>query len=345
MPRVSIIVPNFNHGRFLKRRLGSIFEQTIQDFELIFLDDASTDNSLEVFKTFADDSRVTAHVNKSNSGNPFVQWNKGMGLATGQYIWIAESDDFAEPTFLEMMTASLEQHPSAGLATCRSMITDQHDQDLGIFDAYHWFGKRQRWHHDYINSGLAEISDFLAFQNTIPNASATLFKRSLFEHGLRGPENMTVAGDWFFWVTLLSNADICHVGQPLNHFRQEHHSSQRARSATDGSEVLEGIDVYELVVQTVKMKDRRKLLAQMGLIRRWFSIASRYRIHYQAQRRIYRRFLSVRFASWPVRTLHFLSVSLAFLLMPLARLPGFRSVAMWFRNLLTGSFRSSGVSR
>lgn len=344
MPRVSIIVPNFNHGRFLKRRLGSIFEQSIQDFELIFLDDASTDNSLEVFKGFADDSRVTAHVNKRNSGNPFVQWNKGMALATGQYIWIAESDDFAEPTFLEMMLASLEQHPTASLATCRSMITDQHDQDRGVFDAYHWFGDRQRWQHDYFNSGLAEISDYLAFQNTIPNASATLFRRSLVEQGLRGPENMRIAGDWFFWVKLLSHADICHVGKPLNHFRQEHQSSQRVRSATDGSEVLEGLEVYDLVVQTVELKVRTKLLAQLGLIRRWYSIASRYRVNLQAHLRIYRRFLSVKFKSWPVKTLHFLSVSLAFLLMPLARLPGFRSLAMWFRNLLTGSVHSSGVS-
>lgn len=344
MPRVSIIVPNFNHGRFLKRRLGSIFEQSIQDFELIFLDDASTDNSLEVFKEFANDSRVSVHVNKSNSGNPFVQWNKGLALATGQYIWIAESDDFAEPTFLEMMIASLEQHPTAGLATCRSMITDQHDQDLGVFDAYHWFGERQRWRHDYFNTGLAEISDYLAFQNTIPNASATLFKRSLVEHGLRGPENMRIAGDWFFWVKLLSRADICHVGQPLNHFRREHQSSQRVRSATEGREVLEGIEVYDLVVQTVKMRDRTKLLAQMGLIRRWLSIASRYRIQFQAQRRIYRRFLRVKFESWPARTLQFLSVSLAFLLMPLARFPGFRSLAMWWRNLLTGAGHSSGVS-
>jgi glycosyltransferase involved in cell wall biosynthesis len=337
MPRVSIIVPNFNHGRFLSRRLTSIFEQSIQDFELIFLDDASTDNSLEVFKVFANDSRVTLHVNKSNSGNPFVQWNKGLVLAVGQYIWIAESDDFAEPTFLEMMIASLEQHPTAGLATCRSMITDQHDQDLEIFDAYHWFGDRQRWKHDYFNSGLAEISDYLAFQNTIPNASATLLRHSLVESGLRAPENMTIAGDWFFWITLLSRADICHIGQPLNHFRQEHQSSQRVRSAADGKEVLEGFDVYNLVARTVILGNRNKLLAQMGLMRRWLSIASRYRIHFQAQSQIYHQFLGARFDSWVVKILQVLLASSVFLLIPLARLPGFRSLAMGCRNLLTRS--------
>ena len=96
MPRVSIIVPNFNHAAFLKRRLDSIFQQTMQDFELIFLDDASTDSSLAVFEDYAHDSRVTRHVNQDNSGNPFVQWNRGLEMAAGEYIWIAESDDFAD---------------------------------------------------------------------------------------------------------------------------------------------------------------------------------------------------------------------------------------------------------
>ena len=84
MPHVSIIVPNFNHARFLDRRLGSIFEQSMPDFELIFLDDASSDNSIDVFEAYANDHRVTRLVNKNNSGNPFIQWNKGFDLATGR---------------------------------------------------------------------------------------------------------------------------------------------------------------------------------------------------------------------------------------------------------------------
>ncbi len=136
--------------------------------------------ALEVFEGFANDSRVTRHVNKSNGGNPFVQWNKGMALASGQYIWIAESDDFAETTFLEMMIAglgatsnsrpghlSLNHHGStrsgSGSVRCLSLV---------------W--RSGRWKNDYFNSGIAEIENYLAFQNTIPNASATLIKRDAF---------------------------------------------------------------------------------------------------------------------------------------------------------------------
>lgn len=344
MPNVSIIVPNFNHARYLERRLRSIFEQTIQDFELIFLDDASTDNSLQAFEAFSHDHRVTCLVNKRNCGSPFVQWNKGFSLATGRYIWIAESDDFAEPTFLETMIASLERNPTAGLATCRSMIVDESGHDLEVFDAYHWFGDRDRWKQDYFNSGTSEISDYLAFQNTIPNASATLFRRSLVESGLRAPESMRVAGDWFFWVTLLARSDICHIGEPLNHFRQQHQSSQRVRTAADGREVLEGFDVHDLVVQIVNMGDKIKLLAQAGLLRRWFSITSQHRVHLQSHVLIYKRFFTAKFQSGIFKILQVTFVSIAFILMPLARVPGFRQFAIWCRNLITRSGNESRVA-
>lgn len=69
MPKVSVILPNYNHGRFLKRRLDSIFDQTFQDLEVIFLDDASTDNSMEVFAQYASNPKIKkVLVNSRNSG-------------------------------------------------------------------------------------------------------------------------------------------------------------------------------------------------------------------------------------------------------------------------------------
>ena len=101
-PKVSVIVPNYNYARYLKARIDSILNQTFQDFELILLDDCSTDNSAEVLEGYRTHPLV-AHlvVNTQNTGSPFAQWFRGIGLAQGEYIWIAESDDLAEPTFLE----------------------------------------------------------------------------------------------------------------------------------------------------------------------------------------------------------------------------------------------------
>jgi len=92
MPAVSVIVPNYNHARFLRRRVETILAQTFQDFELILLDDCSTDDSRSVLRQYSSDPRVRLEFNEVNSGSTFKQWNKGVRLAQGKYIWIAESD-------------------------------------------------------------------------------------------------------------------------------------------------------------------------------------------------------------------------------------------------------------
>ena len=102
MPKVSVIVPNYNHERFLRQRIDSILAQTFRDFELILLDDCSTDYSREILREYASDPHVThAEFNEVNSGSTFKQWNKGVRLAQGKYVWIAESDDYANPHFIE----------------------------------------------------------------------------------------------------------------------------------------------------------------------------------------------------------------------------------------------------
>ena len=111
---VSIIVPNYNHARYLKERLDSIYNQTYRHFEVILLDDCSTDGSVEVLKEYArkypENTRLVA--NEHNSGKVFHQWNKGLELARGEFVWIAESDDFAEPDFLASCVEQLDQEPS-----------------------------------------------------------------------------------------------------------------------------------------------------------------------------------------------------------------------------------------
>ena len=102
MPTVSVIIPNYNHAPFLKQRIESVLNQSFQDFEMILIDDCSTDGSREIIESYRNNPHVSHIVyNDSNSGSAFLQWNKGIELAKGDWIWVAESDDYAEPTFLE----------------------------------------------------------------------------------------------------------------------------------------------------------------------------------------------------------------------------------------------------
>src|ERR1700738_3854186 len=119
MPRVSVVIPNYNHARYLRQRVDSVLQQSYQDFEVILMDDCSTDDSRIVISEYANDPRIRISLNEKNSGSAFKQWNKGVGLARGEYVWIAESDDYADPHLLETLVSRLEAEPRAVFCSCR----------------------------------------------------------------------------------------------------------------------------------------------------------------------------------------------------------------------------------
>jgi glycosyltransferase involved in cell wall biosynthesis len=220
VPTVSIIVPNYNHARFLDERLTSILNQTYKDFELIFLDDASSDNSVDVFRKYSTYGNVRAILNDRNSGSTFRQWNRGVRAAAGCYIWIAESDDVAEPQFLATLVPILERNSQVGIAYCNSIIIDEYGEKKYTVDRWSEKVSATRWWHDYINSGTEECRRYLVCRNTIPNASAVVFRKSIYERCGYANETMTRCGDWWVWAQMLLLSDIAYVAAPLNLFRR-----------------------------------------------------------------------------------------------------------------------------
>ncbi|WP_370392212.1 glycosyltransferase family 2 protein [uncultured Winogradskyella sp.] len=107
---VTVILPNYNHEAYLKTRLDSIYNQTYQNYEVILLDDCSSDSSLSILSLYKNHPKTSYFIiNKKNSGSPFKQWQKGFNLAKGKYIWIAESDDFCDLNFLESQLQHIQQ--------------------------------------------------------------------------------------------------------------------------------------------------------------------------------------------------------------------------------------------
>ena len=131
MSTVSVIVPNYNHAPFLKQRIDSILGQTYQDFELILLDDCSTDNSCDIMEQYRSNPHVSHIVyGESNSGSAFRQWDKGIALAKGEWIWVAESDDYSEPFFLERLMGEVASVSDCVLAYSATYWVDQQGQKL-----------------------------------------------------------------------------------------------------------------------------------------------------------------------------------------------------------------------
>jgi glycosyltransferase involved in cell wall biosynthesis len=232
MLKVTVITPNYNHARYLPERIDSVLNQTFQDFELIILDNASTDNSREVIESYTSDPRVRAIYNAENNGSAFRQWNLGLSHAKGEYIWFAEADDYADPSFLETLVDRLDRHPRAGLAFCQSWGVEG-DGKLFDYLGIRYHNLSSHWNLDYVNSGHDECVNYLFWHNMIPNASAVLLRRSILERVGGPPDDMFICGDWITYINMLAHSDIAFVSAHLNYFRH-HESTSRSRHAQRG---------------------------------------------------------------------------------------------------------------
>lgn len=238
-PLVSVIVPNYNHEKYLVKRLESILDQTFQDFEIILLDDCSPDNSKEILLKYAKNSKVSHCVfNATNSGNTFVQWNKGIDLAKGKYVWIAESDDFSENTYLEELVDYFNKNKDLTLVYCQSNKADENDMITGSWLEFTNIFDQELFLNDFTIDGNLFIEKFLIYKNVIPNASGVLFlKAAALELGpLDTDIEMRYCGDWLFYIKLITNQRIGFVSKPLNNFRY-HPNSVIAKSNKNNNRV------------------------------------------------------------------------------------------------------------
>jgi glycosyltransferase involved in cell wall biosynthesis len=256
MPRVSIVVPNYNHARFLRQRLNSILAQSFQDFELILLDDCSTDDSRAILSRYATDQRVRLEFNQVNSGSTFKQWNKGVGLACGNYVWIAESDDYAEPRLLERLVAKLDGDSAVAFAYCRSWRTSEDGRQHGFADYYLDEFQTAHWEADFCVDGVEECLNYFVLTNPVPNASAVVFRKSTYEGVGGADERFRACGDWKLWAAMALTGKIAYLGEPLNYFRF-HEASVSSQSESARIDVAEHLQVVRWVLDRVTVSDAR----------------------------------------------------------------------------------------
>ena len=234
-PLVSVIVPNYNHARYLEQRLDTVFNQTYQNIEVIILDDKSTDNSLDVIEKYRNHPKVAQIVvNEQNSGSPFKQWDKGINLANGELIWIAESDDYNELTFLEELIIEWRKHENVVVAFSQYVFFN---------NQYHYKLKERKTR---FFVGKKYICNRLIRYNEIRNASGVLFSRNAYLKISKNYTHFMNAGDLQFWVELLATGDCVKVGKNLTYYRQSN-TSVTSTNATKGIVSKEDKLVYDYV--------------------------------------------------------------------------------------------------
>ncbi len=303
MPTVSVIIPNYNHARFLRQRVESVLRQTYQDFEVILLDDCSTDDSQSILREYASDPRVRIELNEKNSGSTFKQWNKGVRLARGEYVWIAESDDYAAPRLLEKLVSRLDAEPRTVLCNCRSWRVSAEGQPIDFLDHYLADLDSHKWTADFCADGREECRKYLVQRNTVSSASSVLFRREVYWQVGGADEKLVLCGDWKTWASMaLTGGNISYVGEPLNYYRF-HDASVSEKSLRNGVWAAEALQVTGLILQRVtpdvatltKVRDSLSQLwipavlnRQIPLSRRWTILKNARAIDPHALRRLVR---------------------------------------------------------
>ena len=218
--KISVVVPNYNYARFLPTRLETIIAQTYRPYEIIFLDDNSTDDSVAVAEAILSKSGLPYRilVNDVNRGC-YSQWLYGIEQTAGDLLWIAEADDQSDASFLEELVQGFEE-PDVVLAFSQSRKIDQEGKLIrGDYLDYTDDVSRTKWRSAYHRNGRDEIRDALAIKNTIPNASGVLMKKPDLSAIRQQLLPMRNAGDWLSYVHILASGSIYFTPKVLNSHR------------------------------------------------------------------------------------------------------------------------------
>ena len=231
-PKVSVVVPNYNYAHYLPSRLGTIIAQTYKPYEVIFLDDNSTDDSVAVASAILAKSGLPYRivVNDVNRGCYF-QWLHGIEQARGDLIWIAEADDESDPSFLEELVTAFEDSDVV-LAFSQSRQIDQDGKLIrDDYLAYTHDVSPSKWRSAYRCAGRDEIREALAIKNTIPNASGVLMKKPDLSGIKEQLLQLRNAGDWLSYVHILKSGSIYFTPKVLNSHRVHQGGATRGGNA------------------------------------------------------------------------------------------------------------------
>ena len=258
---VSVIVPNYNHSKYLPQRIDSILAQTYQDFELIILDDCSTDNSAEVINSYADNTKVSHIVlNERNSGSTFIQWQRGFNLSKGELIWVAESDDYCDDDFLKTLVSAFKENENLAFAYCTSNIVDGNGNPLNMNDVASQIPEG-------VFEGTQFVKRYMLSGNSVWNASAVVMRKDFALRAEKQYMDYKSAGDHLFWVELAEMGQVAHIAKKMNYFRQ-HNNKVTPAKTKDGTTYREEHRIFSYITSNNRISHLQMFCARASFLLR-----------------------------------------------------------------------------
>ncbi|MFH1616603.1 MAG: glycosyltransferase [Planctomycetota bacterium] len=225
-PEVSVVVSAYNHEKYVGALLKSILGQTYKDFELVIIDDGSTDSTPNIIEEFA--NRYSGKMRFSRQENKgFVKTiNSAFKMCRGRYIAPVGSDDIWLPNKLEEQIKKFNEDPSLSLVYADINIVNEDGEVLCRFNRFN----KPYW---------GKITDRLFISNFI-SAITPVYKRELFEQYGYWDERYNIASDYEFILRVSPHIKVGYVNKVLGLYRTHEHSSSTVNIEKT---VIEGLDV------------------------------------------------------------------------------------------------------
>ncbi len=218
--KVSVCIPTFNYGRFISNAIDSVILQTFQDFELIVVDNCSTDNTKEIVERYVTfDRRIKFFSNNANFGM-VENWNRCLHYATGEYVKILCADDLLAPICLEKSVSVLDNYPDVAIVTSARKIATESLEPIDVLSHFNKFE---------IRSGVEIIRRCLVsdVKNIVGEPTAVLFRNKDAKRGFDTRYKQIV--DLEMWLHLLERGAFAYIPEELCLIRQ--HESQATQES------------------------------------------------------------------------------------------------------------------
>lgn len=216
--KFSVIMPLYNKEPYVKKAIQSVLAQTYRDYELIVVDDGSSDGSFEVAKS-AIENRGNCHLYRQQNAGVSVSRNIGVALSQGVYLCFLDADDWWEPTFLEEMSRLVEEFPNAGIFGTNYTIVNETKHKTRVAEV----GVEEGFERGYINYCQAYSKTMYMPLTSISVA----IPRSVFNEMKGFPKGIKLGEDFLLWIRIALKYQVAFLNKPLAYYNQDVDASNR----------------------------------------------------------------------------------------------------------------------
>ncbi|MBQ4058651.1 MAG: glycosyltransferase [Lachnospiraceae bacterium] len=215
-PLLSVVIPLYNHEKFIAEAIESVLNQTYISLELIIIDDGSKDKSVQIAKKYLNDERVQL-IEQENAG-AHMAINRGLEMAKGDYLAILNSDDVYEDNRFEKMITYMEAHKEVGFLCSYITVIDDKGKELGVKEGWRNMEPWQIPHPELSFKATDDFKKNLLMTNFTSTTSNFLFTRELYQK-IGGMRNLRFAHDWDFALRAAEVTQCKIIEEPLMKYR------------------------------------------------------------------------------------------------------------------------------